>query len=88
MDEKVRASDGGRQPADTPSEGCQEKNRLLEIWQRAAQAHANAVTALRQSIGTSTKVEYEALYRAVEALRNQVEDAQDRVDRHILKHGC
>jgi hypothetical protein len=44
--------------------------------------------ALKQIIGTCTKEEYEMLYRATEALRTRAEDAEDKLDRHALRHGC
>jgi hypothetical protein len=88
MDENAHGSDGGSQPKAAPSDVCLEKKRLLEVWQHATRAHAEAVMALKQIIGTCTKEEYEMLYRATEALRTRAEDAEDKLDRHALRHGC
>ena len=67
---------------------CEKKRRLLESYQQAAQEHSDAVTELNGKIGRSSKADYDALYRKTEALRMDMAEAKESLDRHVAEHHC
>jgi hypothetical protein len=57
---------------------CPEKMKLFDAYQKATRAHSEAVARLHRTMGTSSKADYEVLYRMTEALRTDA----------VAKHGC
>ncbi len=67
---------------------CDEKAKLLELYQLAAGAYSEAVAQLHRNIGTSSKADYDALYRMTEALRRDALEAQGNLEKHVDRHHC
>jgi hypothetical protein len=67
---------------------CPDKKRLLDAYQYVTQKYSAAVAQLNQKMGTSSKADYDALYRMTEALRQDAADAQQDLERHIGTHRC
>jgi len=67
---------------------CLEKLRLLNEYNKLATAYSRKVSELNEKIGTSTKGEYDAMYRVTEALRQSVDHAKKALESHIEAHGC
>lgn len=67
---------------------CTEKTRLLGIYQQATVKYSQAVAQLNQSIGTSSKADYDALYRMTEALRLDAVKVKEDLDEHVAEHHC
>ena len=67
---------------------CHEKRTLLALYQHATQIYSEAVTDLDQKIGTTSKLEYEALHRVVLEAESSAMTARDRLEAHTAEHGC
>ena len=67
---------------------CEQKTRLVASYEQAARAYSDAVGNLNGIIGISSRTEYEAQYRMVEALRHDAVVAQKNLEEHIASHGC
>ena len=67
---------------------CEEKRRLLEAYQEVTESYSAAVNELHRSIGTSSKAEYDALYRTTETLHAEVTRAQGELNSHVVAHQC
>ena len=67
---------------------CDDKHKLLERYEKCANAYSGAVTDLRQRMGVLSRPEYQALYEQTEELRMKTREAQDLMLRHIAQHGC
>jgi hypothetical protein len=74
--------------SDTPTPTCPVKIRLLADYERATLAYSNKVSELKEKIGTSSKEDYDALYRMTEALRSDTRKAQRDLQNHAASHGC
>jgi hypothetical protein len=67
---------------------CEEKTRLLETYQNATQAYADAVEKLQRQMGTIDKPEYDALYGITEELRLGASGSREELNAHVSLHGC
>jgi hypothetical protein len=67
---------------------CLEKMKLFEVYQEWTHAHSEAIERLQQTIGTSSKEDYDVLYRMAEALRMEAAQAQKELNDHVAKHRC
>ena len=67
---------------------CEEKRRLLEIYQRVTTTYAAAVTKLHVNMGTSSKADYDDVYRSTESLHADVTRAQGQLNSHVGEHRC
>jgi hypothetical protein len=67
---------------------CDEKARLVKLYEFATTGFAEAVTELRRKMGTVPKSEYESLSRAADEARLKSETARLAVERHEAEHGC
>ncbi len=67
---------------------CSDKIRLFELFQAATGAHAEAVAQLHGVIGTSSKADYDILYRKAERLRLDALTAQADLQSHVAEHNC
>jgi hypothetical protein len=67
---------------------CEEKKRLLAVYEEAAMAHASSITGLRRTMGHLTSQEFEARYQLTEGLRLRAQMMQEDFDRHIVRHKC
>ena len=67
---------------------CEEKGRLLRLYDDATLAFSNAVQELRRKIGTSPKDEYERLERISSEARVKSEQARLALEQHVARHRC
>jgi hypothetical protein len=67
---------------------CEEKRSLLEAYRRVTAMYSAKVTELHRAIGTSSKAEYDALYRESESLHAAVTKAQGDLNSHVVSHQC
>jgi hypothetical protein len=67
---------------------CEEKRKLMAAYQHVTEKYSAAVTELHRSMGTVSKREYDALYRATETLHAEVTRAQGQLNSHVVEHGC
>jgi hypothetical protein len=67
---------------------CNEKQRLLALYEAHTRAFSLAVTALNQQMGTSSKERYAALRCAVEDARAESERSRLSLERHVSSHRC
>ena len=67
---------------------CEEKARLVRLYNVATVGFSAAVKELNRRIGTSPKEEYERLTRISNEARVQSEQARLALERHIADHGC
>jgi hypothetical protein len=72
-------------PSPQPSE---EKNRLMQEYQRTTEIYSAAVKSLAKKMGVIPKSEYVAMSASTEQARYNSMDARDRLERHIAQHGC
>jgi hypothetical protein len=63
---------------------CQEKEKLLEIYDSLATAYSRAVTSLRNASAD----EYDALYTESENLLHEIAAARMKLQAHVHQHGC
>ena len=67
---------------------CQDKLRLVALYEQATRAYSDAVGQLNRIMGISSRTDYEAHYRMTEALRLDALTAQKNLEAHIALHGC
>ena len=67
---------------------CEMKKELLTAYQETTRKYSEAVAELNKYIGTSTKSEYDALYRMTEALRVDAAEAKLDLENHVEEHLC
>jgi hypothetical protein len=67
---------------------CQLKKKLFDAYQSAARAHSESLSDLQKKIGTSSKAEYEAIYRRTEELANEATKAKEALDSQVAAHEC
>ena len=67
---------------------CGEKKRLLQSYEQLELALGKTLTALNKQAGTVSRNEYEALRRAVEVARVEVERSRLAFDAHVREHEC
>jgi len=67
---------------------CEEKQRLVNAYDKATSELSDAVTALREHQGTTARAEYEALYRTAEDAHMAAEQARLAFERHQRDHNC
>jgi len=67
---------------------CQDKLRLVDLYEQATRAYSDAVGRLNRIMGTSSRTDYQAHYRMTEALRLDALTAQKNLEEHIALHGC
>lgn len=67
---------------------CQQKKKLFDEYRDATRAHSEALSDLQKKMGTSSKADYDAMYRRTEALGNQAVKAKDALDNHVAAHEC
>ena len=67
---------------------CEEKERLISAYSKASAELSASVAALRKKEGTSSKEEYEALFRASEDAHTRNEQARLAFERHGQDHKC
>ena len=63
---------------------CDEYRRLFAAYQKATAEHARAVTALAEH----TPLTHQSLWLRCEKARLASKDARDKVDAHVVEHGC
>ena len=73
---------------DTLKESCPTKRTLLNAWQDATETYAQAVARLANSIGKTSRPEYERLAKAAELARNASSKVKEALDEHTEEHGC
>jgi hypothetical protein len=69
-------------------QNCPQKAALLDEYQQATRRHAVDLEKLQMKTGTTSRAEYQILYDAAEALRNDARAAQRALETHIAEHGC
>lgn len=67
---------------------CDEKMRLLQVYQAAAERYQLRLQELRERTATSPKEEFDRLRRAAEAARAESDRASSALQRHVENHGC
>jgi hypothetical protein len=67
---------------------CDEKLRLRNLYNAAAEKFASAVNNVNVGRGKTTKEEYDRLRAIVDAARNKRNSAHLDLDRHTREHGC
>jgi len=67
---------------------CDEKQRLLKVYEAATSQFSQAVTAWHSKLGISAQEEYKKLRRTAEEARVESERARQALERHISSHGC
>ena len=67
---------------------CDVKIRLTVQYEAATSLFSEAVTELRQKIGTSTKEDYEQLGRRANEARVKSEQARLALEQHLAEHRC
>jgi hypothetical protein len=74
-------------PANTPV-SCPKKAKLVALYQHTTRTYADAVAELNQRMGTSSKTEYEAIFRMAEQARVNAISAREALKKHTDEHGC
>ena len=67
---------------------CDEKVRLLAVYQQTTAKYSDAVTKLHDTMGTVSKDKYDRLYRRTEDLHAEVTRAQGELNSHVQEHRC
>jgi hypothetical protein len=67
---------------------CEEKQKLVAVYQEVTEQYSVAVQQLRQQAGTLPKADYDALYQRTEALHEDVDAARLKLQAHVLEHSC
>jgi hypothetical protein len=67
---------------------CEEKSRLVGLYEEATGHFLEALKELRRKMGTSPKGEYERLDRAANEARVKSEQARLAVEQHVAAHRC
>lgn len=67
---------------------CESKIRLISDYEAATALFSEAVTELRQRMGTSTKEEYDQLAWAANDARVKSEQARLALEKHVAEHRC
>jgi hypothetical protein len=67
---------------------CQQKKKLFDAYRNAIKAHSESLADLKKQMGTSSKAEYDAMYRRTEALSYEATKAKDALDKHVAVHAC
>ena len=67
---------------------CDEKRRLLQLYDAHTMTFATAVATLNQHIGTVSQHQFGELRRAVEEARLTSEHARLALEQHVAQHGC
>jgi ATP-dependent helicase YprA (DUF1998 family) len=67
---------------------CEEKTRLAAQYDAATTKFSEAVTELRQKMGTLLKEDYQRLDRAANEARVKSEQARLALEQHIAAHNC
>jgi hypothetical protein len=67
---------------------CEEKTRLTAGYEVATTKFCEAVTELKQKMGTSPKTEYDRLARVANELRLKSEQARLALEQHLGVHCC
>jgi RNase P subunit RPR2 len=67
---------------------CEEKQRLLEVYETTETAHSERLTTLTRQAGTVSRADYEALKKALDQARMESERARIALDAHVSSHSC
>jgi hypothetical protein len=67
---------------------CEIKIRFISDYEAATALFSEAVTELRQRMGTSTKDEYDRLAWAANDARVKSEQARLALEQHVAEHRC
>ena len=67
---------------------CEEKLRLLRVYDQSATQFAERVNTLNRDVGETSEAEYETLLMAVERARLTAEAARLALDQHVMTHRC
>jgi len=67
---------------------CEEKAKLVAVYETAAKTFANSIGELQRRIGTSSKAEYEELHRTIDIARLKSEQARLALEQHVATHDC
>ncbi len=67
---------------------CEEKTRLLRVYEFAVFDYNRALTFLHRHSGISIKREYEELQAAAEKARQLAEQARAALAAHTIEHEC
>jgi hypothetical protein len=67
---------------------CEEKQRLLAIYEDFAMRYASALSERTIRKGKMAKTEYNALYQMTEALRLDSNLSREALEAHVREHRC
>jgi hypothetical protein len=67
---------------------CDEKAKLMKTYELTTAEFSEAVTDLRQRMGTVTQSEYNRLSHLADDARLKSEAARLALERHVAEHGC
>lgn len=67
---------------------CEEKRRLVAVYEAATQAYFRSMNDLRAKMGTSPKHEYDKLFKATEEAHARSEEARAALLKHVREHKC
>jgi hypothetical protein len=78
----------GSEPAPHAAGICGDMTQLEGRYKKAQASFDTAQAAIRKKVGTSSKVEYLKLDRAVDLAWDQLQRAMRELSTHIREHGC
>ena len=67
---------------------CEQRRRLVEIYQAAVDRYLDAVREQRSRTATTPRNEYFRLVEESESRRKQSEAARQALIAHVQEHGC
>ena len=67
---------------------CEEKERLVEEYHRAAVVYTQAIITLNRQRAQSSQSEYDQLRRAADNASITCKDARRALTNHTAEHGC
>ncbi len=67
---------------------CEERARLLVIYQAAVDRYLDAVRDLRAKTPVTSRSDYQVLLKDAQAIRQASEFARRALVRHLQSHGC
>jgi hypothetical protein len=67
---------------------CEEKTALLAKYQQVTREYSETLTELKGRLGTSSKAEFDGLYRLTHEARDNAAKAMREIENHIIDHGC
>ena len=68
--------------------GCQEKESLMEKYEKAVRAYTVAVRNMRDDGASLTLAEFEVIYNFAVQANERCQAAQESLSVHLGEHGC